>query len=229
MTLRYYSSVAQDTTLQAQVLTGATSMSVGATIGWPTSYPFTLALDYGTSAEELVDVTGVAGLVATISRGVDSTTAITHNAGATVRHVLIARDMREANAHVNASTAVHGITGLVVGNTDTQTLTNKTITGAGNNIIPWTNTAIAGNTTLVARNQYFLTTSSPWTLTLPATPAQGDEIRILDISGQAQTNNVTVNPNGLNFQGSVQNLILAYNYFSITLLYTGTTYGWKVA
>lgn len=229
MTLRYYSSIAQDTTLSAQCLSGAGTMSVTATTGWPISYPFTLALEYNTSNEELVDVTGVAGLVVSITRGVDSTTSITHGAGSTVRHVITARDIREANAHVNASTAVHGITGSVVGNTDTQTLTNKTITGAGNNIIPWTNTAIAGNTTLVARNQYFVTTSSPWTLTLPALPAQGDEIRILDISGQAQTNNVTVSPNGLNFQGSVQNLVLAYNYFSITLLYTGTAYGWKVA
>ena len=229
MTVRYYSSVAQDTTLQAQVLAGATTMTVGATIGWPISYPFTVALDYGTSSEELVDVTGVAGLVATITRGVDSTTAVTHNAGSTVRHVITARDIREANAHVNASSAVHGITGAVVGTTDSQTITNKTIAGSNNTIIPWTNTAIAANKTLVARNQYFVTTSSAWTLTLPLSPVQGDEIRIIDVSGQAGTNNVTISPNGLNFQGSVQNLIMAYNNFSITLLYTGSTYGWKVS
>jgi len=93
----------------------------------------------------------------------------------------------------------------------------------------WTSSAIAANTTLVTRFQYFVTTSSAWTLTLPAAPSQGDEIRIFDASGSAATNNITVSPNGLNFQGSVQNLVIAYAYASVTLIYTGTSYGWKVA
>jgi len=93
----------------------------------------------------------------------------------------------------------------------------------------WTTSAIAANTTLVARTQYMVTTSSAWTLTLPASPAQGDEIRIFDVSGSAATNNITVSPNGLNFQGSVQNGVMATNYGSTTLIYTGSTYGWKAA
>jgi hypothetical protein len=40
----------------------------------------------------------------------------------------IGRDYREANTHIEASSAVHGTTGSVVGTTDTQTLTNKTLT-----------------------------------------------------------------------------------------------------
>lgn len=223
MTLRYYSSIAQDTTLAAQALAGSTILSVGSTVGWPTSYPFTLALEYNTSLEELVDVSGVAGLVVTCTRGVDSTTAITHAAGATVRHVITARDIREANAHVNSTTG-HGAVGVIMGLTDTTNLINSSLVG-----IPWTSSAIAANTTLVNRTQYMVTTSSAWTLTLPLAPAIGWEIRILDASGNAKTNNITVNPNGLNFQGSIQNFIVDIAYGSCTLIYTGTTYGWKAA
>ena len=219
MTLRYYSSVAQDTALTAQALAGATTFSVVTTTGWPTSYPFTLALEYNTSLEELVDVTGVAGLVVTCTRGVDSTTAITHNAGATVRHVITARDIREANAHVNASSGVHGANGTIMGSTD--------VANAIANI-PWAISAISANTNLANRTEYHVTTSSPLTLTLPV-PTQGMEIRILDVSGQAKTNNITVSPAGYNFQGSIQNFIFDVNYGSCTLIYVGTTYGWKVA
>ena len=89
--------------------------------------------------------------------------------------------------------------------------------------------SIAASTALLDHYAYYVTTSSPWTLTLPAAPIINDEIRIFDASGSAATNNITVSPNGLNLQGSVQNLVLAYAYVSVTLIYTGATYGWKVA
>jgi hypothetical protein len=59
---RYYSSVAQDTTITSNIASGSGSMAVGSTTGFPTSYPFTLAVDYDTASEELVSVTAAAGL-----------------------------------------------------------------------------------------------------------------------------------------------------------------------
>jgi hypothetical protein len=41
---------------------------------------------------------------------------------------VVAKDYDEANAHVNASTGVHGVSGSVVGTSDVQNLTNKTAT-----------------------------------------------------------------------------------------------------
>jgi len=97
---RYYSAIAQDTTLTSPISNSTTSIVVGATTGFPSSFPFTLAIDYNTSSEELVDVTNIAGLTLTVNRHVDGTTAVSHAAGAVIRHVISARDMTEIQTYM---------------------------------------------------------------------------------------------------------------------------------
>jgi hypothetical protein len=129
---RYYSSIAQQTTLTSGITASGTTMIVAATTGFPGSLPYTLAVDYGTSSEELVEVTGVAGTTLTVTRAVDGTSGSSHNPGAVVRHVSSARDFTDSRTHEAATTNVHGLSGgaAVVGTTSTQTLTNKTLTHA---------------------------------------------------------------------------------------------------
>ena len=111
---RYYSATAQDTTLTSAMTNSATTMVVGSTVGYPSSFPYALAVDYNSSAEELVLVTAVSGYTLTVTRGFNGTTAQAHASGAVVRHVITAQDMTDAGAHIGSGPGgVHGITGSV--------------------------------------------------------------------------------------------------------------------
>lgn len=142
-----YSNVAQETTLSASVSNSGTTLTVGATTGFPASTPFTLAIDADQGNEELVSVTNVAGTTLTVTRGYDSTAAVGHDTGARVRHVHTAIDFRTSRQHEAASTGVHGTTGAVVGTSDTQTLTNKNLS-SGSNTFPSTLVTKTGAETL---------------------------------------------------------------------------------
>jgi hypothetical protein len=136
MTTRNYSSRSQQTTLTSAVTAGASTMVVqsgSALLGGqsiPAGTTFTIVLDPDTAIEEIVDATAVSTNTFTITRGIDGSSGQAHSAGAVARHMAIGRDYRESNAHIEASTGVHGISNSssVVGTIDTQTLTNKTLT-----------------------------------------------------------------------------------------------------
>lgn len=126
---RYYTSTAQPTVLLASVTPATTVINVQAVTGFPLSFPYVLALDYGSASEELVLVTNGVGTSLTVTRAFDGTSAANHSAGAAVRHTWCGADGNDSRAHEGAVAAVHGVAGTIVGTTDTQTLTNKTISG----------------------------------------------------------------------------------------------------
>ena len=148
MTVRKYTSRSQQTTLSSAVTSGATVIPVtnastllaGTTIS--AGQTFTIVIDPDTALEEIVEVTSASSNNLTVTRAVDMSgaSAQDHSSGAVVRHMIIGRDLREANLHIEATAAyndgtgthtLHGLTtsdGVITGTTATQTLTNKTLT-----------------------------------------------------------------------------------------------------
>jgi hypothetical protein len=71
------------------------------------------------------------------------------------------------------------------------------------------------------------TSTAAWTLTLPASPATGDEVSIIDSNYKFNTNNLTINPNGSNIANTSGNLVIATQGAGLSLVYTGNaTVGW---
>lgn len=131
---RYYSSTAQATTLNGGITGVAGTIVVNGTTGFPVSYPYTLILERDTVNEEVVEVTAASGFTLTVTRGVDGTAGVAHTTGAKVEHGVSARDYTEPQVHITGTSGVHGVTGSVVGTTDTQTLSGKTIALGSNTV-----------------------------------------------------------------------------------------------
>lgn len=97
-------------------------------MGFPVNVPFIIALDYNTSSEEVCLVTARAGTNFTVTRAYDGTSGTSHNAGAAVRHTWSAIDGTDSRVHEGSSSGVHGVVGALVGTSDSQVLTNKSLT-----------------------------------------------------------------------------------------------------
>ena len=90
------------------------------------------------------------------------------------------------------------------------------------------NLSASSNITLVAGRRYFVDTSAARTLTLPASPTLGQEIIVIDATGTAGTNNITINSNSGKINGTVQNATIDVDGAAASFIYTGATYGWRV-
>lgn len=131
---RYYASTAKQASLSSSIDGVVTSITLDLTTGFPTNYPYSLVIDPDTNKEEIITVgSSGGGTTLNVTRGEDGTSNVAHSAGATVRHIISGRDFNEFSAHIGSSgtpttAGVHGVTGNVVGDTDSQTLTNKKLT-----------------------------------------------------------------------------------------------------
>lgn len=129
MSRRYFTNNASVVELVSEISSSATSCQVTDASSFPATYPWAATIDAGQATAECVLVTDASGATLTITRGYDGTAAQAHAANASFAHTATKADYDEANQHVNANSNVHGVVGSVVGTSDAQTLSNKTIAG----------------------------------------------------------------------------------------------------
>jgi microcystin-dependent protein len=128
---RNYSSISEPKTLAGDITNVATQMTLNNVTDLP-SPPYVLVISPDTASEEVVLVTtdqdGVTAPTVKISRAIETgASAVSHTNGVEVRHMIVGSDLQLAHDHIDL-TAAHGATGAIVGTTNVQTLTGKTLT-----------------------------------------------------------------------------------------------------
>ena len=107
MARKYFSNTAVATTLASNISDADTSLTVNSSTGYP-AVPFVIAINAGTSAEEIIKVGAKSGTTfSTLTRGYDSTTARAHTSGASVKHVAAAEDFDAMFTHTHATSDGH--------------------------------------------------------------------------------------------------------------------------
>ena len=90
---------------------------------------------------------------------------------------------------------------------------------------------IPGAYTAVNGDQLLIDTSgggigTPITVTLPASPAVGNEVTFIDSGNAFGSNNLTINRNSQPILGTAANLTVSTNGAAFTLVYVNATRGW---
>ena len=86
----------------------------------------------------------------------------------------------------------------------------------------FTTNVITSNTTATKDNHYYLNAASI-TLTLPASPSVGDEVRFSEVAGNT---NCIIGRNGSNIMGDASDLTVDTAYLVLYLRYVNSTIGW---
>jgi len=89
---------------------------------------------------------------------------------------------------------------------------------------PSTYTAVNGDQLLVNTSGSGIGTGV--TITLPASPAIGNEVHFIDSGNAFASNNLTIGRNSSNILGAASNLVVNANGAAFTLVYVNATRGW---
>lgn len=202
-TRRRYVTGSPEAVLSIGINASVTTFALSTGTGFPAT-PFPLILDYlAASGEEVVLVTGLAGATVTAcTRGFNGSAAVSHAANAKCVHGIIALDPEETSQHTS-STGAHGTASPIVGTTDAQTITTKTLSSS----------------------KALATASDPGWKVQAAASGTADQIKVMDSADAVQLfrvargGDVLISPNGAalvpltakGFTAQTANLIEAQN------------------
>ena len=88
------------------------------------------------------------------------------------------------------------------------------------------NTAVSGDQLLINTTGTGGGLNAPVTITLPASPAIGNEVTFIDSGNGFGSNNLTINRNSSPILGNAANLTVSTNGAAFTLVYVNSTRGW---
>ena len=99
----------------------------------------------------------------------------------------------------------------------------KTYIGGGTS---WQAVKTSNYTASAGQGVFANTTSSAFTVTLPASPDLGDEVSIVDYAGTFDSNALTVGRNSSKIFGADEDLVVSTERAAFTLVFTDSTQGW---
>jgi hypothetical protein len=92
--------------------------------------------------------------------------------------------------------------------------------------IPAAYTAVNGDQLLINTTGTGGGLNAPVTVTLPASPAIGNEVTFIDSGNGFGSNNLTIGRNSSNILGAASDLVVSVNGSAFTLVYVNATRGW---
>ena len=95
--------------------------------------------------------------------------------------------------------------------------------------LKWEDVVTASTVTVESNRGYFInTTSNACTVTLPASPDVGDQVILLDYARTWDTNAITIDSNGNDFQNQADDYVVDYDTEGqgINIVFSGSTNGW---